>query len=125
VFHETPVSLWLTEPLRAAMNAVSTVLLCCPVFTAVKGALELTFGAAIVSRNAALLSLILPVAAFCVVWAYNLHVKAVLQRDACGLACDCAAAVRRWMRPTAQSAQPDLPPFAPLSGGEATQTAGQ
>ena len=126
VFHETPVSLWLTEPVQAAMNAVSTVLLCCPVFTATKGMLELTFGSAIVNRNAALLSLIMPVTAFSVVWAYNMHMKVVLQRDVCGLVCDCTARVRAaWRQPTEQSALPDLPPFAPPSGEGATQTAGQ
>lgn len=108
----------LACPLQAAMNAASTVLLCTPVFCAVKCVLDVSFGAEIVNANTALLSLALPVVATAVVFGYNLKMKPVLQGELAALGASACARVRR------QFAQPDSRPAPPASETrvEAAQT---
>ena len=59
----------------------SVVLLCTPIFSFVKGALNMSFGDSIVNSNAALLSICMPVVVYTTVWAYNEYMKPQVQGE--------------------------------------------
>lgn len=80
-YHERQLSTWLGSPCQALMTSISSVLLCSPLYFIFKGALQFSFGTTMVNENSSLLSLLMPVFVFCIVYAYNLRVKPVIHND--------------------------------------------
>lgn len=79
----------LIEPLWMLLNCMSTVLMCFPLFVCVKGGLQLSFAPDMVNQNSALLSLLMPISVFCIVYVYNLRIKPLFVQDLQNIFFDC------------------------------------
>ena len=59
----------------------SVILLCTPIFAAIKCVLNISFGYSIVNANAALLSICMPIAVYTASWAYNKYMKPKMKME--------------------------------------------
>ena len=117
---DTDTTIHHIQPLTLMMNYMSMVLLCFPLFIVIKGGLQLSFTTAMVDQNSALLSLLMPVSVFCMVYAYNLHIKPLFEHDLQTILFECYRRIHFRRR----SAQPDSSAsrLCPDSHVEARQT---